>query len=260
MTPDHQFDRTVRGWLADDVEVLPERVLDAVIADLPINPQHRRRRWGLGPIVSPRIAGLAVAVAFAVVAGLTVIRLPGGVAGPSVPSPSPSPSPPPSPSPSPSAAPSASPTVAPGYGSAPPGWPTNPPIEPTTPLPNPTGSALPADLVGREYNVYPPSIQGNQAEVLTLRAADDPHCMALYRGKSTCFTILWTPNWPEHATDPAVRGPARIVDGNLVLNFALVPYDPGCEGTTTTYVISADRATLRGIDVPPCSYPRFDAH
>ena len=110
------------------------------------------------------------------------------------------------------------------------------------------------------YNVHPFEVDGDQALVLTLRGPDDPHCTAMYGGTSTCFTILWTPNYPKHVQDPAVRGAARIVDGNLALEFSVVPYDPVCEGTTSTYVISDDRWTLEGVDVPPCSFRGFVRH
>jgi hypothetical protein len=133
-------------------------------------------------------------------------------------------------------------------------------LTPATPLPSPAGATLPADLIGREYVSDPMHALGIQAEVLTLRAADDPHCAAMYRGRSTCFTILWTPNYPKHVDDPAVRGPARIVDGKLVLGFALVPNDPDCEGTSSSYAISADGSTLDGVDVSTCSYRRFVRH
>lgn len=163
-----------------------------------------------------------------------------------------------------SASPSASsaiasiePTPKPGTATPPAGWPTPVVLTPASPLPKPTGAALAADLIGREYVADPVRTLGIQAEVLTLRAADDPHCMAMYRGTSTCFTILWTPNYSKHVDDPAVRGPARIVDGKLVLKFALVPNDPDCEGASSTYSISADGSTLDGIQVSTCSYARF---
>jgi hypothetical protein len=179
----------------------------------------------------------------------------------SVAAPAAPPMPSPSPSPSPTAVPTASPTPspAPGYGAAPPNWPTPAPFAPPSPLPDPPGQPIPANLIGRQYNVDPPSLQGAQAEVLTLRSADDPHCKALYEGRSTCFTVLWTPNYPKHATDPAARGSARIVDGNLVLAFDLVPNDPACEGTSATFTVSADLSTLDAI-VPGCAYQRFTAH
>jgi len=111
--------------------------------------------------------------------------------------------------------------------------------------------------VGRKYDTVPFDARAGQAQVLTLRAADDPHCSAMYGGRSTCFTILWTPNYPNHVSDPAVRGPARIVDGNLVLGFDLVPNDPGCEGTSSTFSISPDGWTLDAIDFTPCSFQGF---
>jgi hypothetical protein len=150
--------------------------------------------------------------------------------------------------------------VGPGYGSAPPGWPTNAPVPPASPLPSPTGDPLPADLVGRVYNSNPIEVDGDQALILTLRGPDDPHCTAMYGGASTCFTILWTPNYPMHVQDPAVRGAARMVAGNLALEFSIVPYDPVCEGTTSTYAVSEDGWTLQGIDVPSCSFRGFVRH
>jgi hypothetical protein len=111
------------------------------------------------------------------------------------------------------------------------------------------------------YNGNPLEVQGGQALLLTLRAADDPHCLAMFGGRSTCFTILWTPNYPKHVQDPAVRGPARIVNGQLALEFALVPNDKACEGTTSTYAIEAGGDVLRGVDVPVCSsFPKWTPH
>ena len=165
-----------------------------------------------------------------------------------------------SPAPSAAAVISRSPAPKPGTATPPAGWPTPVVLTPATPLPRPAGSALAADLIGREYVTDPIHTEGIQAEVLTLRAADDPHCVAMYGGTSTCFTILWTPNYPKHVNDPAVRGPARIVDGKLVLGWALVPNDPDCEGTSATYSISADGWTLDGVNVPACSDRRYVRH
>jgi hypothetical protein len=150
-----------------------------------------------------------------------------------------------------------SPTLKPGTATPPAGWPTPAILVPPSPLPSPPGAALPADLIGREYVTAPMHVQGIQAEVMTLRAADDPHCAALYRGTSTCFTILWTPNYPKHVDDPAVRGPARIVNGKLVLGWALVPSDQNCEGTSSSYSISADGWTLDGFNVSECGDARY---
>jgi len=157
------------------------------------------------------------------------------------------------------ATPSPSVTPEPGYGSAPPDWPSPPPFAPASALPDPSGDPIPASMVDREYNVDPPDTMRTQALVLTLRASDDPHCAALYDGRSTCFTILWTPNYPK-ANDPAVRGAARIVHDDLVLSFDYVPYDTDCQGSTSTYAISPDGWTLTGKDVPGCSFQAFARH
>lgn len=260
MTAEREAVRALRNLLDDDVTVLPDRIFDAVLADLPVTRQERPI-FGRGARLGRfRFAIAGVVVAIAVIAFAVGLGLNGGFGGvggplPSAGSPSPA-------TPSPSAAPSAhrSPTPKPGTATPPAGWPTPVVLVPASPLPSPSGSPLPADLIGREYVSAPINTQGIQAEVLTLRAADDPHCAAMYGGTSTCFTILWTPNYPLHVSDPAVRGSARIADGDLVLGWALVPNDPQCEGTVSTYSISADGWILDGIEVPACSYQKFVRH
>ena len=254
MTAETATERALRALLEDDVTVLPDRVLDAIVAELPLRRQ--RRRWWSRPGAPARAAIAVVAVAIAVTVGIGLVFRQGGVAAPAA---TPTPTPTPSPTATPIPTPSPTPPPSPGYGSAPPDWPTPAPVSPPSPLPDPAGSPLPANLAGREYNVDPPSTQGDQAEVLTLRAADDPHCIALYAGRSTCYTILWTPNYPKQVQDPAARGSARIVDGNLVLAFDLVPNDPSCEGTSATFKVSADLSTLDTV-TPGCGYQRFTAH
>ena len=257
MTDDRETVRALRSLFEDDVTVLPDRVFDAVLADLPVTRQQRPWRglpFRLAPVRYAIVVAVAV-VAFAVGFGLYG-RV--GSSGGSIPPGSASPRPSASPSPTASssfARPTA--TIRPGTATAPADWPTPVVLVPASPLPSPAGSALPADLVGREYVGAPIVTDGIQAEVLTLRAANDPHCAAMYGGKSTCFTILWTPNFPNHVSDPAVRGSARIVDGKLVLGWALVPNDPQCEGTSSTYAISADGSILDGVNVSPCSYQKF---
>ena len=257
MTTDRETVRALRSLFEDDVTVLPDRVFDAVLTDLPVTRQQSpifgrgARSFRIAPIRYAVLVGVAV-VAFAVGSGLYGgFGSSGGLVTPTA-SPSPSIS-------SPPASPSAlrSPTPKPGTATPPAGWPTPAVLVPSSPLPSPGGSPLPADLIGREYVGAPIVTQGFQAEVMTLRAADDPHCAAMYGGKSTCFTILWTPNYPSHVDDPAVRGSARIVDGRLVLGWALVPFDPQCEGTSSTYAISADGWILDGVKVDPCSYQKF---
>jgi hypothetical protein len=252
MTADTATERALRALLEDDVSVLPDRVLDAIVAQLPLRRQ--RRRWWSSPSAPRRLAVGVAALALIVGVGIGLGLRPGGVAAPLA-----TPTPSPSPTATPSSTPSPSPEPSPGYASAPPSWPPPMPVSPPSPLPDPAGDPLPANLVGREYNVDPPSTQGIQAEILTLRAADDPHCIALYGGRSTCFTILWTPNYPKHVQDPAARGSARMVAGNLVLAFDLVPNDPSCEGTSAILKVSADLSTLDALQ-PGCEYQRFTAH
>ena len=263
-------DRILVDWLIDGPDQPPRHGLERALAATRRTNQRPRwtypRTWftttGRGSTV-PRLAVMTVIVLVVVTAALGFVAREGLVGSPFgprsvVPFVSPSLSPSPSPSPSPTATPTATPRA--GYGSAPPGWPTSAPLAPVTPLPDPSGSALPPDLIGRQYNTHPSEIDGSQALVLTLRPPDDPHCAAMFDGRSTCFTVLWTPNYPKHVQDPAVRGPARIVDGNLVLGFALVPNDPACEGTSSTYSLSPDGWTLTGIDVPFCSFKGFVRH
>jgi len=239
VTTDRDTARAIRALFEDDLTVLPDRVLDQVIGALPANRQQR-----LGPLsrltaVQPLMAAAVVVILLSLMTAV-IVRYQGSV-GPT--------------------APTTAPTPAPGYGSAPPGWATPAPLAPTSPLPAVLGAPLPDDLVGRRYNVDPPATQDQQALVLELRAADDPHCTAMYGGTSTCFTILWTPNYPLHVDDKAVRGAARIVDGRLVLRFDLIPQDvDSCVGTTSTYDVSPDRSTLTGVDVPACSFAKFTAH
>src|SRR5262245_59228808 len=258
MTAERETVRALRTLFEDDVTVLPDRIFDAVLADLPVTRQERPL-LGRGARLGRSRAAMAFAlVAVAVVAFAVGFSLYGGFGGRNVGAPIPSTSPSPSASAS-SAVARPIPTAKPGTGTPPAGWPTPQVLVPESPLPSPSGSALPADLIGRQYVSVPMNTQGFQAEVLTLRAADDPHCAAMYGGSSTCFTILWTPNYPKHIDDPAVRGSARIVNGNLVLRWMLVPFDPNCEGQSFTYLISTDAGPLTGPTtmVSDCANQRY---
>lgn len=97
MRSEHESTRIVRSWLENGSTGLPDRVLDAVLSELPSTPQ-RRRLWlpWRNPQMSMFVklaAGVAV-IAVAVVVGITF--LPGaGIGGPAATAtPSPSPSPP----------------------------------------------------------------------------------------------------------------------------------------------------------------------
>jgi len=127
-------------------------------------------------------------------------------------------------------------------------------LYPKDALADPAGADLPGDLIGRKYAMNPPHFLDNRQEVLTLRPADDPHCLAMYGGQSTCFTVLWDPVKSE---DPGARGSARTVDGKLVLGLALVPFDQQCVGESATYAYEDAGQTLRGIETPACTFPGF---
>jgi len=155
-------------------------------------------------------------------------------------------------------APTASPKQPVACGAVP--APTDTIVVLSSPLPKPDGAPIPADLIGRVYSANPPEKLGCRESHLTLRAADDPQCKGIYGGSSTCFTILWSPVKIEEdgKSDPAVRGSARIVDGNVVLGLDWVPSDQSCEHTSGTFAIEDGGATLRGI-TSVCGYSGFRA-
>jgi hypothetical protein len=112
MTSERDTTRIVRSWLEEGVTVLPDRVLDTVLDQLPATPQ-RRAWWPVWRIAEmntfAKFAIVAVAVVAVAVVGYSLLPASGGlgVGGPGAsasPSASPSPSPSPSLSPSPSAA------------------------------------------------------------------------------------------------------------------------------------------------------------
>jgi hypothetical protein len=96
MSSDRETARIVRSWLEDGRTVLPDRVLDSVLDQLPSTPQ-RRHSWQAwrNPLVSSTLK-FAMAGAAALAVGVIAIGLyfnqSGGV-GPPAPSPSPTPSP-----------------------------------------------------------------------------------------------------------------------------------------------------------------------
>ena len=76
MSTDRDPSRIVRSWLEDGATQLPDRVLDAVVADLPATPQRRAdwlaRRFGKMSM-SARLATAAAALAVLAVVGVTII-------------------------------------------------------------------------------------------------------------------------------------------------------------------------------------------
>jgi len=237
MNDDRTLERAARSWLELGPTQAPDRAVDAALSRI----QTTRQERGLSlpwshPRVGPAMRFAGAAIVAVLVVGLAVYALrPMSNVGP----------------PGPTAAPSPTATATPNY-------PTSPPFVLQSALPVPPGDPLPANFIGRTYEPVPAEVQGTQRTVLTLRAADDPQCVGIYGGASTCFTVLWEPNGPSHVNDPGARGSARIVDGNLVLGFAWVPNSQSCEQTFGTFAIEDAGATLRGI-VSVCAYSGFRA-
>ena len=95
MSTDREVTRIVRSWLEEGVTALPDRVLDAVLDQVPATRQ-RRARWPAWrsprmPLILKVAASLA-AVILVVVVGLRLLPTPAGVGGPAA-TPSPTPSP-----------------------------------------------------------------------------------------------------------------------------------------------------------------------
>jgi hypothetical protein len=95
MNADRETTRVVRSWLEEGVTVLPDRVLDAVLEQVPTTPQ--RRSWwpawrfsDMNTYVKFAIAAAAVLVV--AVVGYNFLPARGGVGGPAA-TPSPSPAP-----------------------------------------------------------------------------------------------------------------------------------------------------------------------
>src|SRR5262245_3383514 len=102
MKSERELQSIVRSWLEDGVNVLPDRVLDDVLAQVPMTPQRRVTWWPARRVIDMSnfagLAKLAAAVMVLVVAGgigLALLRSP-GVGGPE-PTPTPSPTTEPSP-------------------------------------------------------------------------------------------------------------------------------------------------------------------
>jgi hypothetical protein len=115
---DRDVTRVVQSWLEEGVTALPDRVLDAVLDQLPATPQ-RRSRWSARrtPIMN-KFVGFGLAAAAVVIAAFIGIQFLGGsdVGGPG-----PEPTPPPTQTPTPSAASSPAADTYPAEGALTPG-------------------------------------------------------------------------------------------------------------------------------------------
>ena len=99
MTGERNTDRAIRSWLADDLDILPDRVLDAVVAELPVTRQERRHLGWLPTPAPVRLVAIAAVLVAAVAVGLAVIASPDRVGAPAPTAPLAAPSLPISPSP-----------------------------------------------------------------------------------------------------------------------------------------------------------------
>lgn len=97
MTADRDETRIVRSWLEDGVTMLPDRVLDAVLDQLPATPQ-RRAGWlvwrSLNMNGFARFAAISAALAILII-GVFVATRPNSVGPTPTESPTPTPTPPP---------------------------------------------------------------------------------------------------------------------------------------------------------------------
>ena len=88
MSTDRDVSRIVRSWLDEGVTVLPDRVLDAVLDQVPATPQRRATWWRVPryPTMNKSVAvGLAaVAIVIAAVIGYRMLG-PNPSVGPSTP-------------------------------------------------------------------------------------------------------------------------------------------------------------------------------
>ncbi|HLA16604.1 MAG TPA: hypothetical protein VJZ72_06845, partial [Candidatus Limnocylindrales bacterium] len=114
MTQTRDIERLLDTWLGDDGSTLPDRVIDASLAQIDTTPQRRvliRVPWR-NPFVNnyAKMALTAVVAVVVVVGGIALLR-PGTSSGPGgAPSVAPSTEPSPSVAPSPSTAPSPAPS------------------------------------------------------------------------------------------------------------------------------------------------------
>jgi hypothetical protein len=101
MSTDRETTRIVRSWLEAGATALPDRVLDAVLDQVPATPQ--RRSWWparrFAHMNSVRLAIAAAAVVIVAVFGYNLLPGTGNIGGPPTPIPSPTPTPSPSPPP-----------------------------------------------------------------------------------------------------------------------------------------------------------------
>lgn len=96
MRTEQQTTRIVRSWLEEGVTALPDRVLDAVLDQVPATPQRRPwwRAWRSSDMNNPvRLASTAAAVLVVALVGYQFLPSKTGSGGPPTATPSPTPTP-----------------------------------------------------------------------------------------------------------------------------------------------------------------------
>ena len=184
MTRDADAAQALRALFADDATILPDRVLDAVVAELPTTRQQRRAwQW---PVFT-RVAAVAAAVVLIVLA-LTFGLLPGRGLAPTV-----SPTPGTSPTASPSATASGAPT--------------------TIPLPSAAvvDGMLDTAALGKDFTLRIRMPLPGGWFTLLPQANAPPRTFNVLQGDQNDDTTWWGPQW--NLVDGAmVRDPAKPVD------------------------------------------------
>ena len=190
MSTDRDVTRIVRSWLEEGATALPDRVLDAVLDQVPATSQ--RRSWWPARRLNEmnnalKVAIVAVAVVVIAVIGFNLVPRQGGIGGPG-PSPTASPTQTPAPTPSPIASPSAS----------------NVPAEfPDTPLQ--AGSYTVAPFAGREALCHMPP---------------QPGCIETAADDTMRFTITVPDGWAGAGNGIWLNGPANGPPDGAGLQFA----------------------------------------
>ncbi len=102
MTMDHDFERAVRGWIAEGPEQVPDPTLDLALREIAGTPQRSALpAMRAFPMLRSVLSVAAAAVVVVVAAILAISILPGNNVGPPAPRPTPTVTPAPTPTPSP---------------------------------------------------------------------------------------------------------------------------------------------------------------
>jgi hypothetical protein len=207
MKSDFELQRIVRSWLEDGVNVLPDRVLDDVLAQLPMTPRRRVTWWPARRVIDMnrnlRLGGLAAAALVVVVLGAIGLGLlrPSGAAGPGS-----------TLTPAPSASPTPSPTAVP------------------TPVPTPTPRAVSSTMQGATLAAGTYLIEAPFEIPYTITFGEQWNV----REVSPQVSTVWMPGAVGGSADISVVIPANVFPDPC--NPEGGPLDPAVEQTVDGYV------------------------